>query len=156
VITLLPSLFVERELPSMTFVSQPSGHEDAASVPALLATAYETLDDIVRALYEQAGRAGHLIAPFMVAAAAAADGRDAVIISPSLPPVADDRAAGQQQALGEASAADIADTLAEMARALSAQLAVAVGTAYDPRDREALATASRCAKTVHSCLAGTG
>jgi hypothetical protein len=140
----------------MTTVSQSSGRGDPNSVSALLATAYETLDDIVTVLYEQAGRAGHLIAPFMAAAAAAADGRDTVIVAPSLPVATDQRASAQQHSLAEASPADIADTLADVARALSAQLAVAVGTARDPRDREALATASRCAETVHSCLAGTG
>ena len=140
----------------MTSVSQPSRKGGTTGVPALLATAFETLDDIVTVLYEHAGRAGHLIAPFMVAAAAAADGRDAVIVAPSLPAATGHSGSRQPQALGKSSPADIADALAEMARVLSADLAGSVGMARDPRDRAALAAASRCAETVHSCLAGTG
>ena len=140
----------------MTSVSHPPPDGGTTGIPALLATAYETLDDIATVLYEHAGRAGHMIAPFMVAAAAAADGRDAVIVAPSLPAAAGHSRRGPQQALGESSPEDIADRLAEMARVLSADLAGSAGTARDPRDRAALATASRCAETIHSCLAGTG
>ena len=140
----------------MTSVSQPPPDGGTTAIPALLATAYETLDHIATVLYEHAGRAGHLIAPFMVAAAAAADGRDAVIAAPSLPAAAGHSRSRRQQGLGESSPEDIADSLAEVARVLSADLAGSAGTARDPRDRAALATASRCAETIHSCLAGTG
>lgn len=129
---------------------------DAETTSDALAIAQQTLDDIVAVLFEHSGRAGHLIAPFMVAAGAAADGRDAVTAAPSLPANSGHQPSPQRQSLHGASPAGIADTLGEVARVLATQLAAAVGTASDPRDREALTTARRCAETIHSCLAGTG
>jgi len=135
--------------------SRASRHDEADAIPALLATTHQTLDDVLTVLFDHAGQAGHLIAPFMVAAGAAADGRDAAAAAPSLPANTGHQPGPQRLAPEGASPADIADALAEVTRVLTAQLASAVNTASDPRDRAALATARRCAETVHSCLEGT-
>jgi hypothetical protein len=93
----------------------------------------------------------------MMAGTSAADGRDAILFAPSLPPgqgsstpVADD-----EWPPGE-SAASIADAAAGLCRLLTARLTEAWETAADPDDRAACADAVCCAESIHGLLGGSG
>src|SRR6266516_934761 len=110
---------------------------------------------------EQAGglrgadRADGLFAAFMLASAAAANGRDVVGFAPSLPP---------DQALGTGDPGDaavgcvglLADALAELASALRARLLAAAGSASGGADRAACRDAAREAENVRAMLARDG
>ena len=57
----------------------------AADLPSLLAAAYETFEHILAALRSAEESAGAMLPAFVMAAAAAANGRDAILTAPSLP-----------------------------------------------------------------------
>jgi hypothetical protein len=117
-----------------------------------LAAAGGIFDEMVAVLGAHAPHAGHLIPPFAMALAAAANGRDCVITAlpasgqatPARPPRPD---------LASQPAGVVADTLAGQARQLSARLAAAA-LAADGQDRDALAAGSGHASAVHDLLAG--
>jgi hypothetical protein len=57
----------------------------AADLGAVLAVAYEAFEGMLSLLRQHQDRTGELFAVFVMAAASAADGRDAVAAAPSLP-----------------------------------------------------------------------
>jgi hypothetical protein len=130
------------------------GQPSPASTTAALATGHDTLDAIQATLHQHAHRAGHLIAAFMAAAVAAANGRDILLAAPSLPHSGASTAPGH----GDLAAADpavIAVTLAQDAGTLSGTLTTAAAAA-PPADKAPLAAAAAWAAEVHACLTGTG
>ena len=60
--------------------------QHAAGLPAILDAAYDAFEDMLPAIRAHEDPAGGLFAAFMMAAASAADGRDAIGFAPSLPP----------------------------------------------------------------------
>src|SRR6266516_4730564 len=112
----------------------------AAGLAGALVAGWDAFE-LIRAA-EQAGglrgadRADGLFAAFMLASAAAANGRDVVGFAPSLPP---------DQVLGTGDPGDaavggvglLADALAELASALRARLLAAAGSASGGADRAA-------------------
>jgi hypothetical protein len=131
------------------------GATQSADVSGQLAEACDAFDDMVAILGGHASSAGHLVTPFVMALAAAADGRDTMLGAPSLAAAAAQPRPPRPDLAGQPPEA-IADALAERARLLSARLAVAAQAAPDARDRAALAGGSQHAAAVHDCLAGTG
>jgi hypothetical protein len=61
--------------------------EGAGSLAVLLGAAYAAFEEVLSAIHADEDRVGGSFAGFAFAAAAAADGRDAVAGAPSLPPV---------------------------------------------------------------------
>ncbi len=121
--------------------------ERAGDLPGLLAAAYRAFECALQALRGAEDRAGPLLPAFVLAAAAAADGRDAV-------------AAAGPFALPEpvppgnmsSPAADVADQVDRLSLALLARLRDAAAGAGGP----ACAAAAACAGRMHELLAPPG
>jgi hypothetical protein len=114
----------------------------------VLAAARDGFGNITAALLEHQPQAGTLLPAFAMAAAAAADARDAVLDAPSLPAAAP--ASEPPWPAPPATAGRLADTLADAAGSLGARLRSA--DAADPRDRACLATAAGHAEAIRGYL----
>jgi hypothetical protein len=94
---------------------------EAASVPLLLAVAYDAFEHMLRALREIENQAGVLLPAVVLAAAAAGDGRDAVGRAPWLPSLPEP----SEPPVSARSAEQVADEAAALSRALWERLAAA-------------------------------
>jgi len=94
--------------------------------------------------------------PLLLAATQAANGRDAVLFAPCLPP----RRLHQPQQAGEepqrGSAQDIPAAVAKLSMLLGARLAHTAGTMAAGADRAACQDAARYARAIHDLLTGAG
>jgi hypothetical protein len=131
--------------------------QHAAGLAAILDAAYDAFEDMLQAIRACEDPASGLFAVFVIATASAADGRDAILFAPSLPPGQDGRTttAVDEGQVGE-SAVSIADAAAGLCRLLAARLTQAWEIAADPGDRAACADAICCAETIHDLLGGSG
>ena len=131
--------------------------QHAAGLAEVLDAAYDAFEQMLLAIRAHENPASGLFAAFVMAAASAADGRDAVGFAPSLPPdrgksaPADDN--GRQAA---ESAESIAEPVAGLSRLLAARLAQAGESASDPGDRAACADAVCCAESIYGLLHRSG
>ena len=118
----------------------------AADLPSLLAAAYETFEHILAALRSAEESAGAMLPAFVMAAAAAANGRDAILTAPSLP-----RAGPQPPPppIG-GTPLSIADHAATLGLLLESRLATA---AAGSADEDAAGRAAGCARRIHQLLA---
>jgi hypothetical protein len=136
----------------------------AAGLAATLDVAYEAFEDMLQLLRAHEDPASALFLPIMVAAATAADGRDAIMFAPSLPPgqssgasMTEDAAhAGQSAQTAGDSAGSAADAVAGLARLLAARLAQSGQSAADPGDQSACSSAAGCAEEIYRLLRRTG
>ena len=129
--------------------SATSSVERAEGLPALLAAAYSAFECALHALRGAEDHAGPLLPAFVLAAAAAADGRDAVAAARSFP------RPGLPAELGDMAspaAAEVADQVAELAYAWLARLRDAAAGGGGP----ACAAAAACAGRMHELLAPPG
>jgi hypothetical protein len=94
---------------------------DAAGVPVLLTVAYGVFEHILRVLRGTESQAGVLLPAFVLAAAAAGDGRDAVARAPWLPSLPEP----PEQPMPASGAEQVADETAALSRALWERLAAA-------------------------------
>jgi len=122
----------------------------ASGLPAVLNAAYSAFECLLTVFRAGNDPAGDMFAAFVMSAALAADGRDAIAFAPSLPPAA---------LVGEiAPAADgeeaRAHELADLCRDLVTNLQGAVATASNPGDGAACREGVRCARGIHGLLAG--
>jgi hypothetical protein len=129
--------------------------EQASDLAALLDAAYGGFEGMLPVIHGQEDRAGGGFAAFVMSAASAANGRDAVASAPSLPPAAAGRtppviAAPVTGVTEEAAAA----VLAGLSQLLASRLADAATWAADAADRAACAAAARHAGAIWSLLAG--
>jgi hypothetical protein len=129
--------------------------DQASDLPAILDAAYDAFEGMLPVIHGQEDRAGGGFAAFVMSAASAANGRDAVASAPSLPPAAP----------GSTSLADgdpppgvteqeAAAALAVLSGLLAGRLADASARAADAGDRAACAVAARHAGAIWSLLAG--
>jgi hypothetical protein len=128
----------------------------AHGLPATLDAACDAFEQILTVIagYEAATSTGMAIT-FLFAATQAANGRDAMLFAPSLPPVAR-RApapAGEQR---RAHAQDIKATIAGLAELLAAGLGHTATTAASGPDRAACHAAAACATRIHYLLTRPG
>src|SRR5450755_34651 len=65
--------------------------EQASDLPGILDAAYDAFEGMLPVIHGQEDRAGGGFAAFVMSAASAANGRDAVASAPSLPPAAPSR-----------------------------------------------------------------
>jgi hypothetical protein len=131
--------------------------QHAAGLAAVLDAAYDAFEDMLQAIRAHEDPASGLFAAFLMAAASAADGRDAILFAPSLPPGqgSNTPATSNEEPAGE-SAASIAGAAAGLSRVLATRLTEAWATAADPGDRAACADAVCCAQSIHDLLGGSG
>ena len=127
----------------------------AAGVAQILDAAYDAFEDMLLAIRACEDPASGSFAAFMMAAASAADGRDAIMFAPSLPPC---RGIGAPAAHDEVqageSAESIADAVTGLSRLLVTRLLQARESSSDPGDRDACADAVCSAETIHGLLGG--
>jgi hypothetical protein len=129
--------------------------EQASDLPGILDAAYGAFEGMLPVIHGQEERAGGGFAAFVMSAASAANGRDAVASAPSLPPAAPGRPppaiAAPVTGVTEEEAAAV---LAGLSRLLVSRLADAADWAADAADRAACAAAARHAGVIWSLLAG--
>src|ERR1035438_1482264 len=135
----------------MTFlISARDRLEQAAGVAAVLDAAYDAFESMRLAFRAHEDPASGLFAAFVMAAASAADGRDAIAFAPSLPPRRRPGVAGTGQGPpGEDSAERFAGEAVGLSQVLAARLVRAAGSASDPGDRGACERAARCAREIY-------
>jgi hypothetical protein len=148
--------FITKEASAMNPINVARARLDqAAGLPAILDAAYDAFEEMLRAIADQQDPVGGAFAAFVMAGAAAANGRDAVAAAPSLPPAAsgdlDGAVAGSARGLlvGEAAAA-----LARLSQLLVSRLTGASDLSADIGDRVACAQAARHAASICSLLGG--
>jgi hypothetical protein len=129
--------------------------QHAISLAGVLDAAYDAFEEMLQVIRAHEDPASDLFAAFMMAAASAADGRDAVAFSSSLPPSS---RAGAGAPSGEGggrageSTEDIADAVAGLSRLLVARLGQARGWSSHPDDCAACEDALRCAHNICGLL----
>jgi hypothetical protein len=139
------------------FISARERLERASDLAAVLDAAYLAFEGMRLGFRACEDPATGLFAAFVMAAASAADGRDAVVFAPSLPPRRDYGAAMTGEgAPGGDGAERVADDAAGLSRLLVSCLARAAGSTADPGDRDACEQAARCARELCELLGGTG
>jgi hypothetical protein len=136
----MSSLFFVRERLSQA--------NDVVAILDAACDAFETMLSVLRA-HEDPG--DPLFGALIMAAASAADGRDAVLFAPSLPPHRP-RTAGTEESYDAVGA--VADIVAGLSELLAARLEDAARTAPDPGDQAACQAAARWAHDIHSLLTG--
>lgn len=127
---------------------------EADGVAGVLAAAWDGFELIGVLAAAGAGLAADLYPAFMFAQGAAAEGRNAVVLAPSMP--AGGLAPFGRPGLIEDDVEGVADALAGLASALSARLREAAGLAVDDSDRLACENAAGEADRIGALLAGSG
>ena len=122
--------------------------ERAGNLPALLAAAYRAFDYALQALRGAEDHAGSLLPAFVLAAAAAADGRDAVAAAGSFPGPGSPLMAN----MASPAAADVADQVAHLSLSLFTRLRDAAAGGGGSACAAAAARAGR----MHELLAPPG
>lgn len=125
--------------------------ETADGLPATLDAAYDAFESILAVLRHHQERAGHGFPAFVLAAGAAASGRDRIAGAPSLPPPAAPASAGDL--LDACGWAHVAAEVAALGQALVNSLLIAAGTA-SAADQAACRHAVAQAARIWSLLAG--
>jgi hypothetical protein len=127
----------------------------ARGLPSVLDAAYDAFEDILAVIgnYEQASTSTGMAIAFLLVATQAANGRDAVLFAPSLPPhgLHPGQAPGQ---LERGSADDIKAAVADLSKLLASRLACAAPAAAADGDRAACQDAARYARKVAALVAG--
>jgi len=126
----------------------------ARGLPAVLDAACDAFEAILQVIGDYEDATATVCVPFLLAATHAANGRDAVLFAPSLPPRArHPPRATQEQERG--SVAGISAATAGVSRLLAARLAHAAALAAGA-DRGACHDAARHATQIHGLLTGHG
>jgi hypothetical protein len=129
--------------------------EHADALPAILDAAYDAFEGMLPAIEGQQDPGSAAFTAFVMSAASAANGRDAVAAAPSLPAAAvGHRAVTAASAPATVSVEQVAAALAGLSRVIVRRLNAAVGLSGDVRDREACARAAHHAGAICSLLAG--
>lgn len=142
------------------------GIEDVGNLPEILEAAYEAFEAMLSVIDGYNDGRGPFHAGLVMAAAAAADGRDAILAAPSLPPPSGDAvgAAGLRAdacSRGVDQAADdriyaAAATVAALSASIASGLRRATAKAATAVDRAACLDAARCADEVLVLTRGNG
>lgn len=130
--------------------------QEAGDLAAVIAAAHEGFAAALTALRAHEDPDSAWFGEFVMAAASAADGRDALRFAPSMPTtlrpgttVADEKAAA-------GIAGSVAGDIAALCGLAAVRLARAAGQASDPGDQAACERAARCAQRICELLAGAG
>ena len=124
----------------------------ASGLAAVLDAAYDVFEGMLPVIGACQDHAGHLFAAFGKSASAAAEGRNAILLAPSLPSCCQ-HAVGDDTDWGD-DAAIVAAGLAAVSVLLADRLTQASKSAPDYRDRAACRSAARRARDIHALLTG--
>jgi hypothetical protein len=129
----------------------------AAGLPEVLESAWRAFECMLTEAEAHEDSATPLFPAFVLAATAAANGRDAVLLAPSLPwpPQGSPTDGGQAGAPGE-SAQSAARALASLCQALISRLETAAGSAASPGDSDACRSAAARARDICDLLTEAG
>ncbi len=125
----------------------------ASGLAPILAGAHEAFGAMLAAIRSQEDPATGFFAAFMMAAALAADGRDAVAFAPAMPPRRGHNAQVPEDVSAE-TAGQIAGAVVDLSSLVAVRLAQAAGQATDPDDREACRRAAWCTRGIQDLMAG--
>lgn len=129
----------------------------AEGLPGMLDCAWRAFECMLAEAEAHEDPATPLFPAFVMAATAAASGRDAVLLAPSLPwPPQDTRPGGGQAGGPEEPAGAAALALASLCQALIFRLEEAAGTAANSGDRDACRYAAGRAREICDLLTGAG
>ncbi len=128
--------------------------QQASGLGGVLDAAYDAFEGMLSVIRDHEDSADGMFIPFVMAATCAANGRDAVLFAPSLPP----RRLHEPPAAGphEGSAEVAAGAVAALSVLLASQLAEVAGSAAAQEDRAACQDGARCAQQIHDLLTGPG
>jgi hypothetical protein len=130
--------------------------KQAGDLPALLGAAHDAFVASLTALRAREDPASVWFGRFVMAAASAADGRDALIFAPSMPA---QRAHVTQRSgddLSAGTAHTVAGDIASLCGLAAVRLARAADQAADPGDQAACVLAAQCARRICELLARGG
>src|SRR6266851_7386175 len=129
--------------------------QQASGLGGVLDAAYDAFESMLSVIRDHEDSTDRMFIPFVMAATCAANGRDAILFAPSLPPR---RLHEPPAAVGphEGSAEAVADTVAALSLLLASQLAEVAGTAPEHDDQAACQDGARCAQQIHDLLTGPG
>jgi len=122
----------------------------ASGLAATLNAAYDAFEFLLMIFRDGADPAADVFAAFVMSAALAADGRDAIAFAPSLPPAALHGEIAPAADRQEASANELAD----LCRDLVTSLERVAETALNPDDRAGCRASVRYARGIHVLLTG--
>ena len=129
--------------------------QQASGLGGVLDAAYDAFESMLSVIRDHEDSADGMFIPFVMAATCAANGRDAVLFAPSLPPRRlhePPAAVGPHEGVAEA----VADAVAALSLLLASQLAEVAGSAPEPDDRAACQDGARYAQQIHDLLTGPG
>ncbi len=125
-----------------------------AGLELLLAAAHDAFEFLLTVTRDHQDPADGMFAAFVMSAASAADGRDAVAAAPSLPWPPPPKPAGAADDFRQGTATEVAAGLGAISQQLAVRLAQAAGTASGAADRAACAEATSCAARIGELLNG--
>jgi hypothetical protein len=129
----------------------------AAGLPGVLESAWRAFECMLAEAEAHEDPATPLFGAFVLAATAAASGRDAVLLAPSLPwPPRDTEPGGGQAGGPGESAGAVARAVASLCQALISRLELVAGPAASSGDRDACRSAAGRARAICDLLAGAG
>ena len=130
---------------------------EASGLAAVLDAAYDAFEGMLPVIAACQDHPGSLFAAFGKSAVSAAEGRNAILLAPSLPSCClhETPAPGEESHRGE-DVEIIAAGLAAVSVLLADRLAQAAKSAPDYRDRAACRSATRRARDIHALLTGNG
>jgi len=128
----------------------------SASLPGVLDAACVAFETLLAEIRAHEDPDSPMFAALVMAAASAADGRDAVLLAPSLPwpPTPPEPELPAAAGLADGSPGVI-ELMAALCQALVSRLRQVAGTAADSRDQNACRAAIRSARAAGDLLAGT-
>ncbi len=128
---------------------------EARTVPGLLSAARDAFEAVIFLSGEHAESDDGLVAALAGVMAAAADGRDAIAMAPSLPTQPVGGGGGPAAGSGDDGACEIAAALGGLSGLLAARLELGSAAAGDPGDRGACRRAAGYAREARGLLGGT-
>jgi hypothetical protein len=127
--------------------------DHACGLPAILDAACDAFEHARAVLRHHQERVGHGFPAFVLAASAAASGRDSIAGAPALPPAARPRPSGDDLHAGQ-DWVHVAIAVAELSQNLAARLTAAAADASDPATQAACRQSATYAARIHRLLAG--
>ncbi len=130
--------------------------QHATDLPAILDAAYDTFEDMLTVIRAHEDPGDGMFPALVMAAGSAADGRDAILFAPSLPPHRLHTAAAVEEQAPAGIMEDAVNALAHLSGLVASRLDDAARVAVDPGDRIACSDAAQWARDIHTLLTGGG
>jgi hypothetical protein len=128
----------------------------AHDLASVLDTAYHAFEVILWVISDGEDTTSRLIVPLLLAATQAANGRDAILFAPSLPPPGVTMPEQGGQELRPMPAGEVTAPLADLSLLLATRLSQTATSATTPGDRSACQNAAHHAHQIHDLLTSDG